>query len=286
MQWAERAEKTISDYKFILNKFFTFCEKPDPRSVNPVDLSKFLTEIKPGLKNNTFFIYTAKLKTFFRVYNLPLVEWMKKNVKVKIKESVVEALPRQTLFDLANYFATRTRKEGWHMGDTWETIHWFLVATGCRVGELCKLNIGDIVEDQKEMQYRVGFRAETTKTGKKRATFIPVGSLAGCALHTYLLKYRVGAGCDEPLFLNALGHRFSPLRIDVKYQAAAKALGIKTKCTPHVLRHTYCTFLQEKNVDPKVASELTGHSVVTYLKTYGHPSERRKQQITKTYQIV
>lgn len=284
LRLAKRAKKTIYDYTLIVSRFFDYCKKDSAKDVTPEDMRGFLVKQITNLKNNTYFIYVARLKTFFKDYNPAITDWIKKNVKVSLEDTDVEALSKQQLYDLARALSAPTRT--WRFGDTWETVHWFLSAIGCRVGEACQLNMGDLAKDLKEGVYHIHFRAEITKTRKPRDTYLKMTSIAGIALGKYLEKHRHGAKLDEPLFLNAYNHRFSPARVEAKYRQVRRKLGITVKCTPHVLRHTYCTFLQEHDVDPKVASSMTGHSVVTYLKKYGHPTKKRKKDIAKTYQIV
>jgi len=290
LRLGKRADKTVYDYSLVLNAFFSYCGKQSAKEVTIEDVRGYLVQVMKCLANNTYFLYTAKLKTFFKEYNPPLAEWIKKNVKVKIEDSITEVLTKQQLYDLAEVLKRRLWRSGPENGDTFEAVHWILASTGCRIGELCKLNIADVVLNEAEGMYELHFRVETTKTRQRREVFVPYrgsGScVAGITFRNYLKKHRADAQPDDPLFLNAWGTRLRPIYVDRRYQRAAKMLGLKIKCTPHVLRHTYCTFLQENNVDPKVASSMTGHSVLTYLKKYGHPTAKRKKQIAKTFQIV
>jgi site-specific recombinase XerD len=54
------------------------------------------------------------------------------------------------------------------------------------------------------------------------------------------------------------------------------------KVTPHTLRHTFCTRLAEKNINPKSLQYVMGHAnIAITLNLYAHVSiEKVKSEIT------
>ncbi len=83
-------------------------------------------------------------------------------------------------------------------------------------------------------------------------------------------QYYVLSDSDKPI---------EPRDYYKKYKKILSACGITTNYTFHALRHTYATRCVEQNVDPKIISELLGHSNVSItLNTYVHPTMKMKRE--------
>jgi site-specific recombinase XerD len=164
-----------------------------------------------------------------------------------------------------------------------------LPATGLRIGEFCGLNLSDVAIEEGLFCFHVGNKI--SKTGVARDVWFSSDGYAGEAFKSHLYERmadanRRGLG-DAPLFINVYGRRLTPFRVEERYRQAKKALGIRGRCTPHVNRHTFASFLiQEKGVDAKTVSELTGHSVETLLHVYTHVSVKKKKAVARDCVIV
>jgi site-specific recombinase XerD len=287
LQLARRSPDTIRLYRATLGRFVKFTGKTVAKDFTEEDVRCFLSEGLQGLSSNTYFMHIARLKAFMVRFNPLVYVWMKNNMRVKWTLTETEPFSRQQLFALASEFrrSSLLRDRSGRMADLWEAVHWFISALGCRIGETCALNVGDV--SLVEADFKIVFPAATTKLKRMREVYLPRAGYAGAMLHNYLAKYRATAVADAPLFVNRDGHRLQRYRVEEKYRNARKKLGIKTRCTPHVLRHTYCTFMVvEKGVDIPTVAELTGHSKEMLLKVYSHVSPKRKRDVAQKYQIV
>ena len=120
--------------------------------------------------------------------------------------------------------------------------------TGMRVSELINLNLENV--DFESALVKV------TRKGKKEQ-YLHLNSETVYALKKYLSTRQSPDGC---LFANSDGQKLSRSCVYNKVKRYLAMAGIsKPKRGPHVLRHTFCTRLHQKGVDPLVLKELAGH---------------------------
>jgi integrase/recombinase XerC len=158
-----------------------------------------------------------------------------------------------------------------HVRDT--AIIEVFAGTGIRVGELLKLQVGDIT-----IRDRSGWiTVREGKHGNYRE--IPLTTVVRHALQDYLNRHpfnREGHSYyqdnDAPLWLGkqgAITHRSSILRIINKYtlRAGLDPIG------PHVLRHTFSTLYLKANPDDlRGLAALLGHSDLNTVMVYTEPT--------------
>ena len=107
---------------------------------------------------------------------------------------------------------------------------------------------------------------------------------AGKAFQRVLKRKKTGKGividgCRNFLFLNQKGmpmtacYYTSTLRNIVKKYNKYHDESLP-KITPHILRHTFCTRLAQKNMNPKNLQYIMGHSsIMITLNLYAHASQ-------------
>lgn len=164
-----------------------------------------------------------------------------------------------------------------------------LLGTGLRISELCGLTDTYLdfenrivnVDHQLLKDTEIGYYIETPKT-KSGIRQIPMSDNVYDAFKR-VLKNRRGAkpiivdGYSNFLFLNQKGL----LKVSVNYDSMFRGLVKKyNKCheealpkvtTPHTLRHTFCTNMANKGMNPKALQYLMGHSNITMtLNYYAH----------------
>ena len=164
-----------------------------------------------------------------------------------------------------------------------------LLKTGLRISELCGLTARDldfenhtINIDHQLLRNQEGYYIETPKT-KCGIRKVPMSEEAGKALQR-VLKRKTGKsiqidGYRNFLFLNQKG---MPM-VACNYTSALKNIVRKynkyheeplPKITPHILRHTFCTRLAQKNMNPKNLQYIMGHSsIMITLNLYAHASQ-------------
>ena len=164
-----------------------------------------------------------------------------------------------------------------------------LFNTGLRISEFCGLTVSDI--DFENRRIRVERQLIRTSSGQymteKPKTesgirFIPMTAEVEAAFER-IIKNRKRAkrepvidGCIGFLFLDKFGMPKLALhwekimqRIHEKYNSVS--LKIMPKVTPHVCRHTFCTNMARKGMNPKMLQYIMGHAEVgVTLNTYTH----------------
>jgi integrase/recombinase XerD len=120
--------------------------------------------------------------------------------------------------------------------------------TGLRVSELINLKLANL--DLKSALLRVN-----RKGNKEQSLHLNNDSV--CALERYLSIRQPPNGY---IFVNSDGQKLSRSCVYNKVKRYLLTAGIsKSKWGPHVLRHTFCTRLHQKGVNPLVLRELAGH---------------------------
>ena len=153
-----------------------------------------------------------------------------------------------------------------------------LITTGCRIGALCRLRVGDLrtSEDGRVFRFR-------EKNGKRRA--IPVRD----DLDRWLREYIEAAGIAQdspsaPLWRAALrggslarrGVARHAVRAMLKRRLAAA--GLPAHLTPHSFRVMVVTALLNQNVPVEEVQHLVGHSHPSTTQLY----DRRRRRINRS----
>lgn len=165
-----------------------------------------------------------------------------------------------------------------------------LLKTGLRISELCGLTAQDldfenhtINIDHQLLRNQEGYYIETPKT-KCGIRKVPMSEEAGKAFQRVLKRKKTGKGIvidgyRNFLFLNQKGmpmtacYYTSTLRNIVKKYNKYHDEPLP-KITPHILRHTFCTRLAQKNMNPKNLQYIMGHSsIMITLNLYAHASQ-------------
>jgi integrase/recombinase XerC len=141
-----------------------------------------------------------------------------------------------------------------------------LAGTGLRVGELLRLQVGDV---------KIGDRSgQVTVRRGKQGSFreVPLTRDVRQALSHYLKSHPGKEEADAPLWVGsrgALNHRSSVLRILNKYALQAGLPAVH----PHALRHTFATRYLEHNPDDlRGLAALLGHTSLDTVMIYTEPS--------------
>jgi integrase/recombinase XerD len=139
-----------------------------------------------------------------------------------------------------------------------------LYGCGCRVSELCGLDVTDLDPGEATLLLR----------GKgRKQRLVPVGEPALEALERYLHGGRsrlLGKKPSAAIFLNHRGGRLSRVSVWTLLKNAGRAAGLPAAMSPHTLRHSYATHLLEGGADLRVVQELLGHADISTTEIYTH----------------
>ncbi|MDX2472235.1 MAG: site-specific tyrosine recombinase [Candidatus Krumholzibacteria bacterium] len=139
-----------------------------------------------------------------------------------------------------------------------------LYGCGCRVSELCGLDVPDLDPQEGTLLLR----------GKgRKQRLVPVGGPALDALTAWLASGRrqmVGKKPTAAVFLNQRGGRLSRVSVWGLIKRAGATAGLPESLSPHTLRHSYATHLLEGGADLRVVQELLGHADISTTEIYTH----------------
>ena len=133
-----------------------------------------------------------------------------------------------------------------------------LYAGGLRIGEVINLRLSDVKSDRNLLLIRGG------KGKKDRTTVLSQKLLEN--LRAYYKEYRP----KEWLFEGQFGGQYTVDSIRNVFRACMVKAAIKTKATPHTLRHSFATHLLEQGTDLRYIQTLLGHRSSKTTEIYTH----------------
>jgi integrase/recombinase XerD len=147
-----------------------------------------------------------------------------------------------------------------------------LYATGLRVSELVGLTIDRVRLDP-------GFVRIVGKGRKER--LVPLGLAAIDWIERYSEGGRALLDRDRrpELFLNHRGGVLTRQGFWKILRQHARQAGIKTKLSPHVIRHSFATHLVENGADLRAVQMMLGHSSLTTTEIYTHVARERLRRL-------
>lgn len=166
-----------------------------------------------------------------------------------------------------------------------------LLKTGLRISELCGLTVSDLdftekvihVEHQLLKNSRTGYYIDTPKT-KSGMRDVPMSEEVCRAFERVMARKQkaepiVVDGYSHFLFLNGKGYPMTNVAYNIAFVNLAKKYNKQhednplPKITPHILRHTFCTRLANKSMNPKSLQYIMGHSNINItMNLYAHAS--------------
>lgn len=138
----------------------------------------------------------------------------------------------------------------------------FAYATGMRVSEVVGFR-------QNDLNVNAGTARCVGKGSRER--LIPVGSVALKWIETYCRDVRptlVKGRSQDVLFVNWRGGRLSRMGFWKILAGYARSAGLKSKVTPHVLRHSFATHLLEGGAGLRDVQQMLGHKDIATTQIY------------------
>ena len=151
-----------------------------------------------------------------------------------------------------------------------------LYGCGLRVSELLNLKKEDLF--LKEDFIRV-----KGKGNKER--IIPLGDKAKKAIIKYINEERpiLDKKNSTYLFLTRRGNKLSRMGMWKRFRNYLAKSGIRKKCTPHTLRHSFATHLLERGATLRTVQLLLGHSDISTTQIYTHVDRNYLREILSSY---
>ena len=152
-----------------------------------------------------------------------------------------------------------------------------LYATGLRVSEMVSLRVRDL-------SLEAGYLRCVGKGSKER--LVPLGRAAADRLRAYLdgARPRLLKGTARPsLFLNNRGGPMSRQGFWKILKKHGRAVGLRGKLSPHVLRHSFATHLLERGADLRSVQMMLGHADISTTQIYTHINRERLRAIYRDF---
>lgn len=267
---------TAQAYRADLNHLVRFLGEDGPslRGATLSHLRRWLAQMSEGgLSRATVARRSASARTFYewalstsKVTESPASRLMSPSVPRHLP-TVLKQDSATALMEAAREAALRGRPE--HVRN-WAAVE-LLYATGSRVGELEKIDVGDIDFDSNTVRLR----------GKgDRVRVIPFGAPAALSLVQWLTAARPKLASDPQqtaLFLGRHGHRWGQRQIRETVHQLCRDAGVPD-LAPHGLRHSAATHLIEGGADIRSVQEVLGHTNLATTQRYTHVSAEHMRQ--------
>ncbi|MBI4282990.1 MAG: site-specific tyrosine recombinase XerD [Chloroflexi bacterium] len=275
---------TIAAYRndlYQLLEFLASKGKGNSSGWNQVD-DAVLTDYVTGLESRGY-SQTTKARKIASVKSLMKFLVKENMISTKSTDSlsspkIGRSLPKSLSAEEIEKLLAETGKENTTESKRDRAMLELLYASGLRVSEMVALNIGDV-------NLREGYARCFGKGSKERV--VPIHDSAVEAVRLYMETGRPELSINQQekaLFLNRRGERLTRQGFWLILKGYAKQAGIKTKITPHIIRHTFATHLLQGGAPLRHVQELLGHASITTTQVYTHlASEHMREEYNKAH---
>ena len=249
------SQNTVDSYKSDLAKLSNYLQNQDLSKTNIdnffIDMSEF------NYSTSTKKRMHSSIKNFLKYINenedYESIDIS--DIKLKSSKKLPEVLSITDIENMINFYNHET-----YLDSRNRTLIDVLYSTGCRVSELCDINLSDIDLDEKYLKLK-------GKGSKQR--IVPIGSM----LYKNLLKYlnvrdTFLQNRGEPLFLSKSKNKLDRTAVFRIIKKTAKNISLQTDVHPHTLRHSAATHMLEGGCDLRTVQEFLGHSSVSTTQIY------------------
>ncbi len=249
------SQNTVDSYKSDLTKLSNYLQNQDLSKTNIdnffIDMSEF------NYSSSTKKRMHSSIKNFLKYINenedYESIDIS--DIKLKSSKKLPEVLSIADIENMINFYNHET-----YLDSRNRTVIDVLYSTGCRVSELCDINISDIDLDEKYLKLK-------GKGSKQR--IVPIGSMLYKNLLQYLnVRETFLQNRGEPLFLSKSKNKLDRTAVFRIIKKTAKNISLQTDVHPHTLRHSAATHMLEGGCDLRTVQEFLGHSSVSTTQIY------------------
>ena len=249
------SQNTVDSYKSDLTKLSNYLQNQDLSKTNIdnffIDMSEF------NYSSSTKKRMHSSIKNFLKYINenedYESIDIS--DIKLKSSKKLPEVLSITDIENMINFYNHET-----YLDSRNRTVIDVLYSTGCRVSELCDINISDIDLDEKYLKLK-------GKGSKQR--IVPIGSMLYNNLMQYLnVRETFLQNRGEPLFLSKSKNKLDRTAVFRIIKKTAKNISLQTDVHPHTLRHSAATHMLEGGCDLRTVQEFLGHSSVSTTQIY------------------
>jgi len=267
-----RKEKTIEYYRQCLTPCCAFLNDTDLESITSNQLREFLASlyarnerwvshprVKPKQGGLSLFTIQGYLRALKRFFNFCVAEEYIKpsqNPAARLKrQRIPRTIPKEMSDDDLRAILQESRKSMFPQRDY--ALILFLAGTGCRVGGLVGLRVGDLDFERR--------RAVVTEKGDK-SRIIPLSEKIVDALREWLAVRR--ASSDYVFVKRRSGEQMNGDSAALVLTRLAHRANVKGHHNPHSLRHRYAKKYLMNGGDLASLSRLMGHYDISVTSNY------------------
>lgn len=266
------SEYTYKFYKRDLDEFALFLKEENIQIIDQKTIKSFMYKLKMnGNEERSIARKLSSLKSYFkylRKNGISMENPFEFIERQKIKKPLPELLTYEEIIELLTIEISN--KEEFNIRNY--LIVRVLFATGVRVSELTNMKIDDFdfIDDvikilgKGNKERYVFFDEETKRLVKK-----------------YILNEREIIRQNKNnsyLFLNRFGEKMSERSIELILQDMGRRLKSPKEVYPHMLRHSFASFLLDSGADLRSIQELLGHKSLQATQVYTSLSTQRLQK--------
>ncbi|MBU8733548.1 tyrosine-type recombinase/integrase [Cytobacillus oceanisediminis] len=246
-----KAERTIRNYRWFLERFFTMCTIP-LNLLTSEDVKEYLNHFTYGKKEKTVDVYLSALSSFLQFC---FAEEYIRNIVIKKRWRPKIRQPLPKYLNEKEFAKVKVTAEKVPPRD--RALILFLFSSGCRSSEVSRLSIQDVNLENRS--------AEVTGKGKRirRVHFSEECAIALCDY----LQTRSSKGI-EPLFLDNSGQRIQTKAIYYIIRKLGKRAGMKQSLYPHCCRHTFATNTLARGATLEFIADQLGHVNLNTTRIY------------------
>ena len=249
------SQNTVDSYKSDLTKLSNYLQNQD-LSKESID-NFFIDMSEYNYSSSTKKRMHSSIKNFLKYINenedYESIDIS--DIKLKSSKKLPEVLSITDIENMINFYNHET-----YLDSRNRTVIDVLYSTGCRVSELCDINISDIDLDEKYLKLK-------GKGSKQR--IVPIGSMLYKNLMQYLnVRETFLQNRGEPLFLSKSKNKLDRTAVFRIIKKTAKNISLQTDVHPHTLRHSAATHMLEGGCDLRTVQEFLGHSSVSTTQIY------------------
>ena len=152
-----------------------------------------------------------------------------------------------------------------------------LYSTGCRVTELCAIQLGDIDWENRSIKIHHG------KGDKERTVYLNAES--AISLRAYLNTRKDFSPYVFTDRRETVKHQLDKKTIEVTINNIVKRSGITKKVTPHCFRHTLATTLLRNGCPIEHVQKMLGHSKISTTMIYARINDEEVKRNHDRYSI-
>lgn len=249
------SQNTVDSYKSDLTKLSNYLQNQDLSKTN---IDNFFIDISElNYSTSTKKRMHSSIKNFLKYINenedYESIDIS--DIKLKSSKKLPEVLSITDIENMINFYNHET-----YLDSRNRTVIDVLYSTGCRVSELCDINISDIDLDEKYLKLK-------GKGSKQR--IVPIGSMLYKNLLQYLnVRDTFLQNRGEPLFLSKSKNKLDRTAVFRIIKKTGNNISLQTDVHPHTLRHSAATHMLEGGCDLRTVQEFLGHSSVSTTQIY------------------